>query len=585
MKLRHLCQILFGALFAVVAAQAAAPVGHWEGSIQLPGTELGIRVDLTAADAGAIDIPVQGLRGFALGDVSATPEGVSFAMPNIPGNPVFTGTFDESGDRISGTFSQNGQSFPFTLERKSNSSAVEGETPSQGVTGEGLAGHWQGSLQVGPTQLRLVLNVTADGDALTATLDSLDQGANGLPVADLKLDDQAVSFAMPAIGARYVGTLAADGSQIDGKWSQGPGTLPLVFRRLAQAAKLNRPQEPSKPYPYQEQEVTFTGGAPDVTLAGTLTIPEGDGPFPAVVLLTGSGPQDRNETLMGHRPFLVLADHLTRQGIAVLRFDDRGFGASTGNFAAATHQDFANDGESAWAFLRSQPKIDPARVGLLGHSEGGVYAPIIAGREPDVAFIVMLAGVGVPTEELLQRQGDDLMRVSGINAEVRQQQHAIRAQLFDTVRRLGPTEEARAEIRRILGEAVERYTPEQRNAMGMTDGAIEQQVALMANPWFVALLDYDPAEVLPQVQCPVLAVNGEKDLQVAATENLAGIRKGLAAGGNEDVTIQAYPNLNHLFQTAQTGAFNEYGTIEETMSPVALEAVSTWILNRTDSKN
>ncbi len=582
-SLAWLATLLLGLTSLSLHAAAADAVGHWEGAIELPGTQLGIRVDLTAADAGTIDIPVQGLRGFALGDVSADTSQVSFRMPNIPGDPTFEGTVADDGQRITGTFTQNGQSFPFHLERHEKATTTQGETPSHGVPGEGLAGHWQGTLRVGPAQLRLALHVNQNGDTLTATVDSLDQGAMGLTVDSISLSEGKVSFKMNAIRASYAGTMAEDGSEIVGTWTQGPGSSPLTFRRLpnAEAATLKRPQEPTKPYPYDEREVAFTGGADGVTLAGTLTTPGGEGPFPAVVLLTGSGPQDRNETLMGHRPFLVLADHLTRRGIVVLRYDDRGFGQSTGNFGTATHDDFADDGRAALEFLQQQPGVDPERVGLLGHSEGGVYAPLIAADHDDVAFIVMLAGVGVPVEQLLQRQGQDLMRVSGINEEARAQQHEVRAAIFATLREHGPTDTAREKIRARLQQELSRYTPEQRQAMGMTDGAVEQQVAMMTTPWFTRLLDYDPAAALAQVQCPVLALNGGKDLQVAAEENLEGVRAGLAAGGNTNVTTKTYPDLNHLFQTADTGAFAEYGSIEETMNPEVLTTVAEWILEIT----
>ncbi len=220
-------------------------------------------------------------------------------------------------------------------------------------------------------------------------------------------DDRDVRLELASIHAQYQGKLSANGADISGHWKQGPVDTLLVFRRLAAAPTLSRPQEPKQPYPYKEREISFAGGAGDVTLAGTLTVPNDTGPFPAVVSLTGSGPQNRDEALMGHRPFLVLADHLTRPGIAVLRFDDRGVGKATGSYGKATCQDFAADGRAAFNFLKRQPGIDPTHVGLCAHSEGGVHAPLIAAEQDDVAFIVMLAGVGVPLQDLLKRQRDD----------------------------------------------------------------------------------------------------------------------------------------------------------------------------------
>lgn len=321
---------------------------------------------------------------------------MAFKMPDIPGDPAFDGKMTDDGNQVVGDFRQNGQTFPFALNR-GEATKRSGETPSHGVPGKGLSGHWQGSLRPGaaPVELRLVLHVTAgEGGALSATIDSIDQGADGIPVSSIALKDHGVSMELAVIKASYEGKLSADGSEIEGTWKQGAVEAPLVFRRLAAAPKLARPQEPKPPFPYPVREVSFAGGAPDVTLAGTLTIPEGQGPFPGVVLLSGSGAQDRDEALMGHRPFLVLADYLTRHGIAVLRFDDRGFARSTGTYATATHDDFAADALAAFKFLRTQERIDPSHVGLCGHSEGGVHATIAAAEDRDVAFVVMLARRG-----------------------------------------------------------------------------------------------------------------------------------------------------------------------------------------------
>lgn len=578
------------ALVIPVAATyaATAPAGHWEGAINLPGTKLEIRVDLSsAADtgvwSGTIDIPAQMLRGFKLAAVSVDGAHVSFKLPDIPGDPVFDGTIVGDGVRFTGTLSQSGQTFPFALERRA-STARAGETPSQGVPGEGLVGHWQGSLRTGPVELRLVLHVAAgEAGALTATIDSIDQGAKGIPVSLVTLTDGVAHLELARIKATYEGKLSANGAELAGNWKQGPLDAPLVFRRLAAAPELSRPQEPKKPYPYEERTVSFTGGASDVTLAGTLTLPSGAGPFPAVVLLSGSGPQNRDEALLGHRPFLVLADHLTRQGIAVLRFDDRGIAGSTGNFGTATHEDFAADALAAFNYLKTQPGIDAAQVGLCGHSEGGVHATLVAAQEGDIAFVVMLAGVGVPIDQLLERQRADIMRASGADFITTPEEKALGDKIFIVLRARGATDEARTEVRAILNQIAARYTPEQRAAIGFSDGLIDQQVAMMTSPWFVTLLAYDPAPMLARVRCPVLALNGEKDLQVAFQENLDGIRQGLAAGANHDVTTQALPDLNHLFQRCQTGAISEYATIEETMNPEVLTRVSEWIRRHTDS--
>ena len=295
---------------AAPAAPAANPAGHWEGEITLPTLKLAIRIDLADADkawTGSIDIPAQGLRGFKLTPVTVEGAKVRFAMPNIPGDPAFAGDMTADGNKIAGDFTQGGQKFPFTLARKERAADKAGETPTKGVPGSGLAGHWQGSLQASPLiELRLALEISEmESGKLEGVMISMDQGSQPIPMSVAADDDGVVKLTVASVGGSYEGKFSADGSEITGDWQQGGRKLPLVFKRLAQAAKLNRPQEPKKPYPYTEEEVKVETKSAGVTLAGTFTLPKGAGPHPAVVLITGSGPQDRDEALLGHRPFLV----------------------------------------------------------------------------------------------------------------------------------------------------------------------------------------------------------------------------------------------------------------------------------------
>lgn len=577
--------VLLANLLPAVAQAASNPAGHWAGAITLPGTALAIRVDLeqsTSGWSGTIDIPVQGLRGFQLGDVTVKDRAVAFAMPGIPGDPKFAGTLAADGNAISGTFTQGGQRFPFKLERQTTKPAdAFGETPAKGVPGQGLAGHWQGSLKPSPlVELRLVLELTNNAPAgrLGGVIVSVDQGHARIPLTTLTEQAGEVRFEARSVGGVFDGRLSADGSEIVGQWQQGGGKTPLSFKRLAKAPQLNRPQEPKKPYPYEEEEVTIPNSATGVTLAGTFTKPRGAGPHPAVMLLSGSGPQDRDEAIMGHRPFLVLADHLTRQGIAVLRCDDRGVGKSTGDFGAATHEDFVADTLAGVAWLKRRAEIDSKRIGLIGHSEGGLIAPLAAVRQPeDIAFIVLLAGVGVPTEELLVRQGQDLARAMGAAGHTLERNAKTQRESFRILRQDLPRSEAEQKLRELLQAHSSELTEAQRQALGYTEAMLDAQVQTVLTPWFRNLLTYDPRPTLRQVKCPVLALNGEKDLQVSAKENLAAIREALIAGGNRQVQTREFPGLNHLFQTCTTGAVSEYGQIEETFNPAALDAISDWV--------
>ena len=565
---------------------AAAPldaVGHWEGDITLPTTALGIRVDLSRSGEswqGTIDIPVQNLRGFKLDPVKVNGPAVAFAMPGIPGDPQFAGQLADNGSGITGQFSQGGGSFPFKLERKAPPAA---DLPTVGIPGKGLVGHWQGSLKPTPViELRLALEITdASAEKPVGALISIDQGNARIPLTTLTERDGVVHLEAQSIGGAFDGKLNGDGSEIAGEWKQGGGSSVLVFKRLVKAMSINRPQDPIRPYPYAEEEVVVQNKAAGVTLAGTLTLPAGAGPFPAVVLITGSGPQDRDEALMGHRPFLVLADHLTRQGIAVLRCDDRGFGKSTGSFAKATDSDFVDDTLATVAYLRTRKEIDPRRIGLVGHSEGGIVAPKAAVKSPEVAFIVLLAGVGVPMEDLLLRQARDISLAVGMGEEAITKNAATQRELFQVLHAEKDPAKAENAVRKILREKAAAMTDEQRKALGISDAMLDGQAKVMLSPWFRDLISYDPRPTLRAVKCPVLAINGERDLQVASKENLPAIRDTLEAAGNRRVKTVELAGLNHLFQTCQTGAPAEYGQIEETFNPAALKLVSDWIRETT----
>jgi hypothetical protein len=319
-----------------------------------------------------------------------------------------------------------------------------------------------------------------------------------------------------------------------------------------------------KPYPYHDEDLTYDNKVQNVTLAATLTIPQGKGPFPAVVLITGSGPQDRDETLLGHKPFLVLSDYLTRHGIAVLRADDRGTAKSTGDFSTATTADFATDTEAGIAYLKTRAEVDPHKIGLIGHSEGGVIAPMIAARNKDVAFIVMMAGTGVPGDQILPAQGEAIEVAGGKSPEEAAKNAAKLREMLTLVE----TEKDAIILEKKLKEKMAGDVPE---------GQIGLQIKQLTSVWFRYFLTYDPATALRKVTCPVLAINGSLDKQVLPSQNLPAIRKALAESGNQHVEVDELTGLNHLFQSAKTGSPAEYPQIQETMSPVALDKMATWI--------
>jgi pimeloyl-ACP methyl ester carboxylesterase len=331
-----------------------------------------------------------------------------------------------------------------------------------------------------------------------------------------------------------------------------------------------RPQDPKPPFPYSQEEVAYESLEQGVKLAGTLTIPDSTGPFPAVLLITGSGSQNRNEEIMGHKPFLVLADYLTRRGIAVLRVDDRGVGGSSAGPPTATSLNLVQDVLGGVAYLKSRKEINPGKIGLIGHSEGGIIAPIAANQSPDVAFIVLMAGSGVKGEDLLLEQGRLLMHANGAGEELIQENAKVQKMLFNVIKSTSDKEAAEKQIREFLSTV----NP------AIRDTALSQ-MNMALSPWMCFFVTYDPRTALLKVKCPVLAINGEKDLQVPPRQNLPAIENALRAGGNKDFKVVELPGLNHLFQTCKTGTVSEYSQIEETISPTALELIGSWILQHT----
>ncbi|WP_336945743.1 alpha/beta fold hydrolase [Asaia sp. HN010] len=440
-------------------------------------------------------------------------------------------------------------------------------TPACGRT---LSGDWRGALSLpqGAT-LPLVLHMTEKGVGWSASLDSPTQGAFGLAVQDVTLDGKALTLTLPTLGARYVGQVDEHDNSLEGTWYQGTSHLPLTLTQSAPAPPpiMSRPQIPHPPFPYRSEEVAFDNPAGPAHLTGTLTLPAGKGPFPAVLLITGSGLQDRDETIFGHKPFLVWADTLTRRGVAVLRVDDRQKGGSTGPVSTATTQDFAHDTEAGLTYLRHRKDIDPHRIGLMGHSEGGIIAPMIAAQDRKVAFIVLLAGPATKGRQIILAQQDHAARLQGNSDAAIAASDAAYNGLMDT---LSP-DQSRAEADKAAQAFWARQHPD--------SPALPPQLKVLTSPWMRFYDRYDPAPALAKTTCPVLAVIGEKDRQVPPDQTLPALKAALAR--NSHATIRELPSLNHLFQQADTGDVAEYARIDEDIDPLALAVVSDWIVKQT----
>lgn len=434
-------------------------------------------------------------------------------------------------------------------------------------------GNWSGKIELPTGELEMIFRISEDESGkLLSKLDVPAQGAKDLPIADTKVSGDSIYLNVAMILGKYEGKFATD-SNIEGTWKQSGMNFPLSFKKTEVVTELKRPQTPQPPFPYISEDVEYMNPSSGFMLAGTLTLPENPKKCPAVILISGSGAQDRNETIFEHKPFLVIADFLTRNGIAVLRVDDRGVGGSEGNIQDATSDDFAGDVIAGLDFLKSRKEIDAIKMGLIGHSEGGLIAPIVATKSKDVAFIVLLAGPGVQGSQILIEQTELMNRAAGMPENVVNQNQTIVKGIVDILTNETDSAKTLDRLQRTLsGGMYPMMNDDQKKA-------IDAKVKSLNTPWFRYFLTYNPFPTLTKVKCPVLALNGEKDLQVPPKENLEAIKKALTEGGNKNFKTIEIPGLNHLFQHCKTGLVAEYAQIEETISPEVLEIINNWIWN------
>lgn len=426
-----------------------------------------------------------------------------------------------------------------------------------------IEGTWSGNIELPTSKLPFVLHITTENNTLKATADSPDQGAYGINIQEIKFENNKLFLKVARMFMTYEGYLL--NNNINGIFKQGGQKFTLNFTKGE--FKRNRPQEPHPPFNYKIEEVTFENKASKIKLAGTLTMPSTGKNFPAIVLVSGSGPQDRNEELFNHKPFWVIADYLTKQGYAVLRYDDRGVGESGGDFENATTFDFADDANNAVDFLKSIKEINAKKIGILGHSEGGMVAQIIAAQRKDIAFIVSMAGPGIAIDELMLKQKYDVEKSSGVPEQALNANQVLFRKIYEIIKMNDSSEKIEQEITAYI-----KSNPSYTN---LSSEEIKQLTDLVNNNWFTTFVRYNPENYFSKIKAKALILNGDKDVQVAAIENLNGWEKGMVH--NKKVTIKKYSNLNHLFQKAKTGMPDEYGAIETTIEPFVLEDISNWL--------
>ena len=449
----------------------------------------------------------------------------------------------------------------------SRSAAVQAHSPSAPDSTE-FVGDWVGTLTVGSTNMRVVFRLQTDAEGrLVGSMDSPDQGATDIPLGAVLATKDTLRLRVPSIAGAYAGVYRDSTDVLEGVWIQGGQRLPLSLKRTEDAPTVRRPQEPSMPLPYKSETVSFRSEAAGATLRGTLTLPDTTAPVPGVVLVAGSGPSDRNATIMGHKPFLVLADALTRQGYAVLRFDERGVGQSGGTQAGATSADLAEDVTAAVEALTQRTEVASNQIGIIGHSEGGLIAPMVAAKTDLVSFLVLLATPGLPGDVILADQLDRRIRRQGATRRIRALQRGTQQRIFEILKQDADSASIASQLRRVMIQS--------RGISG--EQTIQREVQRLMDPWLRFFISHDPRDPLREIDVPVLALAGAKDQQVAPDTNQTAIAEALNASRNASVTVRTLDGLNHLFQPAETGAPSEYGRIEETFDPKALDVIIDWM--------
>lgn len=444
--------------------------------------------------------------------------------------------------------------------------------------GHDISGSWEGALSISGQSLPLIFHINHD---LTATMDSPAQGANHIPIKSVSIEGQTVTISVEVAQATFEGKLDSKNNSIEGHWNQGTNKLPLLLKKAKKALKsvINRPQHPSPPFQYLVEEVKFQNHAQNIELAGTLTLPSSTGEYPAVVLISGSGPQDRDQTFMGHKTFLVIADYLTRQGIAVLRFDDRGVGLSSGDFASATSADFAQDVSAAVDYLSSHNNIAENGIGLIGHSEGGLIAPITANENPNVSFITLLAGPGQTGNDISIWQIKTILHANGLSLEAATAGSEITRALNSTVMNNTYKDALESELLSTYDmkwQALSDAVKAEIQAIG-GGNLPKARIEVLSSNWTKYFLQHDPKTYLENLDIPVLAIHGDKDTQMDMDLNLSKIRHALQEQSHPLSKVEKISGVNHLFQRADSGLMSEYAQIEETMSPVVLEMLGNWV--------
>lgn len=446
------------------------------------------------------------------------------------------------------------------------------------VDAQDIKGSWKGDLKVMGQSIPLIVHFEDRDGEWSGKMDSPEQSAMGIPMEKIITNELKVSFEMSMLNASYEGVLTND--EINGNFSQGGMKLPLDFTRvnpdeIKKKEIPKRPQTPKEPFDYDIQEVSFGNKIDNITLKGTLTKPSGEGKFPAVVLITGSGPNTRDHEILGHKPFWVMADYLSENGVVVLRYDERGVGESNGDFSLANIEDLKNDVVSGIEFLKNHPSVDLSKIGVIGHSEGGLITWMLGSERHDLSFLISLAGPVVPIKDMMTKQTEELVKVAGAPELLVKSETNKNRKIYQAVIDSKSDEEWKAALKPIFEASLKELNiPESQwpNAIISAQEVYESQLT----PSMIYFLKMNPEDYIKEIDIPVFAGFGTKDLQVVASQNGNRLIE-LFEGKSDLLTLKVYNNLNHLFQTAKTGSTKEYGSIEESINEEVLDDMLRFI--------
>ena len=546
-------------------------IGQWHGALDTGAGKLTLIINISHSEDGALSAYLESPdqapgQKIPVSSVTVTQTYLALSLQVL--GAAYEGTWDENRQAWVGTWRQGATELPLDF--------VKGTPAQKKAAIEGMDGYWEGNIERSGQKVPLNLTIESHQYGTSVQFGSPNFSLQGLPVNDFSRQGDGVQFSVPATGAQFTGALAPSGEGMSGIWrfpNRPDVTITFVrTREIAEATPRARPQHPQPPFEYLAEEVTFSNPtSSEVSLAGTLTIPKGAGPFPAVILITGSGPQDRDETLAGHKPFAVIADHLSRNGVAVLRYDDRGVAQSTGVFPGATSADFATDANAAALYLATRADIDEDAIGFIGHSEGGVVGPLAANENDQIRFLILLAAPGVDFVEIAIAQRRMFAILSGADMATAAKSEPYLRTIYSSIIAAASKDEAEQIVQALL-------KPEMMEALDIEEGQEEFFIREMTSDWLRFLLSYHPSRILDKVDVPVLAMGGSLDTLVPSDVNLPAIKQAL--NHNPDVTIIEFDGLNHMFQSAETGLIGEYAELEETFAPIALETLSSWINER-----